>query len=520
MEKKPACILYWSRRDFRLTDNPALTAAVLQSKTEDIPLLPVCILEDYMTCNESTFGYTSRVYLSHILPRFVKNFKNFFVTQGKVVEVFSHISKHYHISIHVNEDVYVDFYSQVKKLAKKGFTIHVHKDRITVDKETVSGTGNMYTVFTPFKKAVWKSFLQEPICTKVKTDTIQYLDDKGFESLVTKKTISLKNVTQEHIFSLFSKDRTLSVHGKKFNIDTVLDTVILPDALETHISKFLYFDEQEAQDVFKKYIEHGGMLQYNSSRDSLECDAGSDVYNKTSYMSTALTWGLVSSRYLTHVLMSEYGDAEDFFHINWFDPKTKNGPYAGVISYLSELIWREFYGYLLFHKPELMHVEFQEKFRNTIKWVEKDEAHKRFVAWMQGETGYPIVDAAMRQLAQTGLMHNRARMIVSSILTKNLGVDWRWGQEYFKAMLLDLDEASNNGGWQWGASVGADPKPIRIFNPYLQAENYDGDGVYQKKWLGDARLANALPPIVEHKTARDEAMKRYGLGEESGARDY
>jgi deoxyribodipyrimidine photo-lyase len=102
-------------------------------------------------------------------------------------------------------------------------------------------------------------------------------------------------------------------------------------------------------------------------------------------------------------------------------------------------------------------------------------------------------------------------MIVASILTKNLGVDWRWGQEYFRAMLIDLDEASNNGGWQWGASVGADPKPIRIFNPYLQAENYDAKNIYQKKWLGDEKFFFGPEPIIPHPQARDEALKRYGL---------
>jgi deoxyribodipyrimidine photo-lyase len=174
----------------------------------------------------------------------------------------------------------------------------------------------------------------------------------------------------------------------------------------------------------------------------------------------------------------------------------------------------------MYHKPNLMNEEFQEIFRKNIVWADQKEADKRFIAWMQGETGYKIVDAAMRQLAQTGQMHNRARMIVASVLTKNLGVDWRWGQEYFRAMLLDLDEASNNGGWQWGASVGADPKPIRIFNPYLQAKNYDADGVYQKRWLGDIRFNQKDNPLIEHAVAREEALKRYGLSKEDGLRDF
>jgi deoxyribodipyrimidine photo-lyase len=123
----------------------------------------------------------------------------------------------------------------------------------------------------------------------------------------------------------------------------------------------------------------------------------------------------------------------------------------------------------------------------------------------------------MKQLAETGWMHNRSRMVVASILTKNFGVDWRWGQEYFRAALIDLDEASNNGGWQWGASVGTDPKPIRIFNPELQAKNYDKSGAYQKRWLeqGEAFLLQSpRVPVVEHKLAREEALRRYGLSKE------
>jgi deoxyribodipyrimidine photolyase len=153
--------------------------------------------------------------------------------------------------------------------------------------------------------------------------------------------------------------------------------------------------------------------------------------------------------------------------------------------------------------------------QNEIIWAPDYLAIERFLAWIKGETGYPIVDAAMKQLAQTGWMHNRSRMIVASILTKNLGVDWRWGQEYFRATLIDLDEASNNGGWQWASSTGSDPKPIRIFNPYLQAENYDQNNLYQKKWLPKNYQ---IKPIIEHKLAREQALIRYGVG--GMVRDY
>jgi deoxyribodipyrimidine photo-lyase len=229
-------------------------------------------------------------------------------------------------------------------------------------------------------------------------------------------------------------------------------------------------------------------------------------------MSLALAWGLVSSRTLVAMMQKHFGKSFD----NPFSDRVS----AGALIYISELVWREFYRYQLFRRPDLMDTEFQKKFQGTIKWVEHSEALVRFTAWIKGETGYPVVDAAMKQLAETGWMHNRSRMIVASILTKNLGVDWRWGMEYFRATLIDLDEASNCGGWQWGASVGADPKPIRIFNPELQAKNYDASGAYQDRWLGGASILRATSiPIVEHKQARADALRRYGL-EKVEPRDY
>jgi deoxyribodipyrimidine photo-lyase len=220
----------------------------------------------------------------------------------------------------------------------------------------------------------------------------------------------------------------------------------------------------------------------------------------------ALAWGLVTPRILVKLVKDNFKEPFD----NPFSGRVSQG----VLVFISELIWREFYRYQLFHHPDLMQTEFQKRFRGSIAWVNNEVATERFVAWIKGETGYGVVDAAMKQIASMGWMHNRARMVVASILTKNLGVDWRWGQEYFRAALIDLDEASNCGGWQWAASVGSDPKPIRIFNPDLQAKNYDASGAYQNKWLEEnvgGLLKSQIVPIVEHKVAREEALRRYGL---------
>ena len=154
---------------------------------------------------------------------------------------------------------------------------------------------------------------------------------------------------------------------------------------------------------------------------------------------------------------------------------------SGVVTWQKELAWREFYQHCMFFFPELAAGAYREEFKD-FPW-ENDEA--KFQAWCEGKTGYPIVDAAMRQLNEIGWMHNRCRMIVASFLTKDLIIDWRWGEKYFLQKLYDGDLSNNNGGWQWSASSGMDPKPLRIFNPASQAAKFDQDGEYIRQWVSE-----------------------------------
>lgn len=488
---KEKLIIYWSRRDFRLTDNKALSKAVTKSRTENTPLLPVFILENYM-CEgnpKHQFGYPSRYFLSQALPYFAENFPSFLLTKNKPGDFFINLSNKYDLEIFVNEDVHIDFYRQIKKIAKNNILINILKDQLTVSRETKTGSGNYYSVFTPFKKAVWKEFTESTEDSKPDIKKITFFDLKKLEN------ISQIKIHKESILNEFSKEENIFINNTNINLKKL--------SLPKRNLDFWYFSEQQAHNTFDKYLKEELSL-YKEKRDSLEIDT-------TSRMSLALAWGLISSRTLKNKIQKHFSD--DFNDIYSESSNT------GALHYISELIWREFYKYLYFQNPKLINTEFQEKYRDT-KWLEGKEANQRFIAWIEGKTGYKIVDAAMMQLAQTGWMHNRSRMIVASILTKNLGIDWRWGQEYFRAMLIDLDEASNNGGWQWGASVGADPKPIRIFNPYLQAENYDKKGVYQNKWLSQEYFETNISPIIEHKEAREQALKRYGLSKDFRARDY
>jgi deoxyribodipyrimidine photo-lyase len=180
-------------------------------------------------------------------------------------------------------------------------------------------------------------------------------------------------------------------------------------------------------------------------------------------------------------------------------------------AYRRQLCWRDFYAHVLLHFPHNAHREHQARYRGTIRWSRAD---KRFEAWCQGRTGYPLVDAGMRQLRREGWMHNRARLVVGSFLTKDLGIDWRWGERHFMRLLLDGDEASNNGNWQWIASVGVDPQPAfrRIFNPARQRSRFDPDQNYIRRYvpeLSDGDGTDYPDPIVDHATARREALERY-----------
>jgi deoxyribodipyrimidine photo-lyase len=239
-----------------------------------------------------------------------------------------------------------------------------------------------------------------------------------------------------------------------------------------------------------------------------------------SYLSTHLRFGTVSIRQLADLA--------------WDRARTGS---VGAQTWLSELIWRDFYHQILFHHPHVVGHAYKPEY-DLIKWAHGAKADAHFKAWCEGQTGYPLVDAAMRQLNQTGYMHNRLRMVTASFLIKDLGIDWRRGEAYFAEKLLDFDLAANNGGWQWAASSGCDAQPyFRIFNPINQSEKFDPQGKFIRRyvpelaslpdkalhapWLArphdlasadDVVLGRDYPePIVQHDEARAETLTRYAV---------
>jgi deoxyribodipyrimidine photo-lyase len=176
------------------------------------------------------------------------------------------------------------------------------------------------------------------------------------------------------------------------------------------------------------------------------------------------------------------------------------------ITFLKELIWREFFMQILWHFPHTTKDSFKPKY-DRILWVNNE---KDFDAWCKGQTGYPLVDAGMRELNKTGFMHNRVRMLVGSFLCKHLLIDWRWGEAYFAEKLHDYEQSSNIGNWQWVAGSGVDASPyFRIFNPTTQIQKFDKNMDYIKKWVPEFQELTYPTPIIEHKFARERCLKTY-----------
>ena len=246
-----------------------------------------------------------------------------------------------------------------------------------------------------------------------------------------------------------------------------------------------------------------------------------------SYLSMHLRFGTLSVRQLVRTIVQLIA---------------RGGGGSGAPVWLSELIWREFYAMILFQHPHVVGHAFKPAY-DAIAWETGAAADAAFAAWCEGRTGYPLVDAAMAQLNQTGYMHNRLRMVTACFLVKDLGIDWRWGERYFALHLNDFDLASNNGGWQWAASTGCDAQPyFRIFNPVTQSEKFDAQGNFIKRYLpqlaplGDKeihapwlaprmlleekgiRLGRDYPePIVDHAEARVRTLERYAVVKTPGA---
>lgn len=317
--------------------------------------------------------------------------------------------------------------------------------------------------------------------------------DKKLNELFKEKNVSFKTSKDQVIFE---KSEVVKDDGKPYVVYTPYSNKWLSNfkqiqlhfyKSEDHLDNFkkhdypflslkdIGFEESQIKitpfDVSKSLIDH-----YEEKRNFPAVD-------KTSYLGIYLRFGAVSIRKMVEKATKS-------------DNKT----------FLKELIWREFFMQILWHFPETTKNSFRAKY-DAIKW-QNDEA--LFQKWCDGKTGYPFVDAGMRELNKTGRMHNRVRMITASFLCKHLLIDWRWGETYFAQKLLDYEQSSNVGNWQWSAGSGVDAAPyFRIFNPTEQIKKFDKDLKYIKKWIPELETSKYPNPIVDHKEARERCLKVY-----------
>jgi deoxyribodipyrimidine photo-lyase len=468
--------IWWIRRDLRLNDNQALTAAAASGG----PVAPVFILDpnllgsEYVGEKRVAFLFSSLRALTRDLER---HGNRLILRRGNPLEVLPQLFSELEADeIHAEED-YSPYARRRDSELSNLLPLQLHPGLTVFPPGMIEKkSGGPYTVYTPFRRA-WEGFSPPAIGSLLPVPA-------RLESVLT-------------------------VQGEQ-----------VPASPEWAGENEFPAGEQAAQERLDAFTtgQHPPVYIYNDLRNQVDRDA-------TSKLSPYLRFGMISLREAVVKAVRAREVA----------PNSKARKSAQ--TWLQELIWREFFINILYHFPEVRGNSFREDYRD-IRWRNSEN---EFRAWKEGRTGYPIVDAAMRQLMHTGWMHNRARMIVASFLVKDLLIDWRWGERWFMQQLIDGDPAANNGGWQWSAGTGTDAAPyFRIFNPVLQGQKHDPEAVYIRRWLPELRTmpeeyihtpweaptevqekagvkigADYPEPIVNHKTARERTLATYTKARES-----
>lgn len=343
---------------------------------------------------------------------------------------------------------------------------------------------------------VWKSLASEyniaAVYTNKDYEPYALKRDKDIKTFLASKNIELKSFKDQVIFE---ENDIVKNDGLPYSVYTPyknkwLHTFSKEKDTENFAIDFLNFKKFSSDFPTLKSIGFEEsvikVIPYNLS-DLNDYDKMRDFPSekRTTNLSPYLRFGLVSIRKIVQVAL-----------------KTNE-------TFLSELIWREFFMQILFHFPKVVTTNFKQKY-DMVAWRNNE---MEFEKWCKGETGYPVVDAGMRELNRTGYMHNRARMITAGFLCKHLLIDWRWGEAYFAEKLLDYDLAANNGNWQWAAGTGCDAAPyFRIFNPMIQIKKFDKKFEYIKKWVPEFQELTYIKPIVEHTYARERCLRVYKKG--------
>ena len=473
--------LVWFRRDLRCFDNAALFSALKQNQSVFCVFIFDKTILDLLPAKDRRvpFIHQSICELASELKRLggglivrYGNSEKEIPALAKKLKVSSVICNHDYEPQALLRDAAVK-----DALANLGCDFQSCKDQVIFEKhEVLTLAGTPFSVFTPYKNAWLKKYLAE---------------GSDFYS----KPYQLEQYA--HNFTTVDDDRIPSLSEMGFTLEPLASPTLQGGA-------------SSAAALFKDFLNR--IHLYNDTRNF-------PAVKGPSYLSVHLRFGTISIRQLVR-------EAINCTRIS--------GEMGGAKTWLSELIWRDFYFMILHHYPHVVGRAFKPSY-DAITWESGVKAETLFSAWCEGKTGYPLVDAAMLQLNQTGYMHNRLRMVTACFLIKDLGIDWRWGEQYFALHLNDFDLSANNGGWQWAASTGCDAQPyFRIFNPITQSEKFDADGKFIKRYLPqlaklDKRqihapwLAGAINlqqagivlgedypfPIIEHDVARTKTLARY-----------
>ncbi len=342
--------------------------------------------------------------------------------------------------------------------------------------ETLMEKFEVNAIFTNRDYEPYAKERDQHISRKLNDNGIAFHDFKD-HVIFEKREILTDNKEPYKVFTPYKNkwlDKLSKNKLEEFNTDQCLNNLFQYDSELLPSLEDLGFKESKIQ-IPGNSIKEEIIVNYGDDRDY-------PAKNGTSRLGVHLRFGTVSIRYAVK-------HARNLSEI-----------------WLSELIWRDFYMMVLSNYPNVVGNAFKPKY-DRIPWINNQE---HFDKWCAGKTGYPIVDAGMRELNATGYMHNRVRMVVASFLTKHLLVDWRWGEHYFAKKLLDFELSSNNGGWQWAAGTGTDAQPyFRVFNPTSQQDKFDKQMAYIKKWIPEINTSGYPAPIVEHKKARERAINTY-----------
>lgn len=467
-----APIIMWFRRDLRLKDNTALTHALEQNA----PIIPLFILDTRLLQSEY-IGTPRLAFLLQALTSLDNALKalktRLLVRQGEPLPALQHlISETGAQKLYFNRD-----YSPYSRKRDEQITANVpilvqsYDDNVLMPPNAVlKSDKSPYVVFTPYKN-VWNAIQPKPPISEVLPHPQNFYSQDKLNNLGVPTLESLGHPAL---------------------------TINLPPAQETHAHDLLY--QFITRDIY----------HYNDTRNGLPINPfGTPRPIGTSYLSPYLRLGILSPRHAYHNAREAYATART-------DEQKES-----IQAWVSELTWREFYTQIMYHFPHVL----ERDFINTYHTLEWRNALDELEAWKEGQTGYPIVDAPMRQLKAIGWMPNRARMIVASFLTKHLLIHWKHGEKHFMKHLIDGDPASNNGGWQWSAGTGTDAQPyFRIFNPTTQSQKF-ATPAYLRHWIPElAQIAdkfihtphlatippkNYPKPIVQHEFARQRTLNAF-----------